>query len=210
MTQDELLRRVVETLERLHLPYLVTGSIATILYGEPRFTNDIDVVVQLPVEAVEAFTAAFPEGEFYLDAERIRSAIAHRGQFNVIHPASGLKVDVMIPAMDAFDRSRFARARRVHPAEGLAAEFAAPEDVIVKKLQYYAAGGSEKHLRDIAGVVRISAADVDRDYVAGWAERLGVLDIWNGFSNRSRAPARWGGSDLMPEPALIGDSTRSE
>jgi len=179
MTQDELLRRVVETLERLHLPYLVTGSIATILYGEPRFTNDIDIVVQLPAEAVETFSAAFPEGEFYLDAERIRSAIAYRGQFNVIHPASGLKVDVMIPAMDAFDRSRFARARRVHPADGLAAEFAAPEDVIVKKLEYYAAGGSEKHLRDIAGVLRISGTEVDRDYVATWAERLGVLDGWD-------------------------------
>jgi hypothetical protein len=157
----------------------VTGSIATILYGEPRFTNDIDVVVQLPPEAVEAFCAAFPQGEFYLDAERILSAIARRGQFNVIHPASGLKVEVIIPAMDAFDRSRFTRVRRVHPAAGLAADFAAPEDVILKKLQYYAAGGSDKHLRDVAGVLRISGTDVDRDYVATWAERLGVLDAWH-------------------------------
>lgn len=178
MEQDELLGRVVETLERLQLPYLVTGSIATILYGEPRFTNDIDVVVQLPLEAAGALVDAFPAPEFYADVQQVREAIARHGQFNVIHPASGLKVDFVIPAMDAFDRSRFARTRRVTPAAGLEADFAAPEDVIVKKLQYYVEGGSEKHLRDIAGILRISPDEVDRDYVADWAERLGLSEIW--------------------------------
>lgn len=178
MTQDELLRFVVETLERLKLPYLVTGSIATILYGEPRFTNDIDVVVQLPAERIDALVAAFPPHVFYLDAERVRDAVARCSQFNVLHPASGLKVDVMIPAMDDFDRSRFARVRRVRPAEALEADFAAPEDVIVKKLEYYASGGSDKHLRDVAGVLRISASEIDLGYVAAWAERLGVSEVW--------------------------------
>jgi hypothetical protein len=134
--------------------------------------------VQLPDDRAEALVAAFPDGEFYVDLEGVRAAIAHRGQFNILHPASGLKVDVMIPAMDDFDRSRFARARRVHAAPDLEVEFAAPEDVIVKKLQYYAEGGSEKHLRDVAGVLRVSGDDVDRDYVAEWAQRLGVLDAW--------------------------------
>jgi hypothetical protein len=178
MEQGELLRRVVETLERLRLNYLVTGSIATTLYGEPRFTNDIDVVVQLPLERAEDWVQAFPADDFYVDAEQVRLAIARRGQFNIIHPASGLKVDVMIPAMDEFDRSRFARARRVRPADDFEADFAAPEDVIVKKLLYYSEGGSEKHLRDIGGVLRISASDVDRDYIATWAQRLGVLEVW--------------------------------
>jgi hypothetical protein len=182
MEQDELLRRVIETLERLRLPYLVTGSIATILYGEPRFTNDIDVVVQLPPRAVAALVEAFPAPEFYADVEQISDAIARRSQFNVIHPASGLKVDFLIPAMDAFDRSRFARARRVRPALELEASFAAPEDVILKKLQYYAEGGSEKHLRDIAGILRISPAEVDRGYVADWAKRLGLSEVWEAVS----------------------------
>lgn len=178
MEQDELLRRVVDALERLDLTYLVTGSIATIFYGEPRFTNDVDVVVQLPAQRVGDLVALFPANEFCVDAESARRAIARRGQFNVIHPASGLKVDVVIPAMDDFDRSRFARVRRVRAAVDLEANFAAPEDVIVKKLQYYAEAGSEKHLRDIAGVLRVGADEVDRDYVATWAERLGVLDVW--------------------------------
>jgi len=179
MEQDELLRRIVETLESLDLPYLITGSIATILYGEPRFTNDIDVVVQLPAERINALVEAFPGDEFYLDPERIRKAVAAKSQFNILHPASGLKIDFIIPAMDAFDRSRFSRASRVHPADDYEATFASPEDVIVKKMQFYSAGGSDRHLRDIAGVLRISSAEIDRDYVTEWADRLGLREIWD-------------------------------
>jgi len=179
MEQDELLQRTVETLERLNLTYLVTGSMATILYGEPRFTNDIDIVVQLSAKRIGDFVQAFPSDEFYLDDELIRQAVESRGQFNVLHPASGLKIDVIIPEMDDFDRSRFTRARRVRPANDYEATFASAEDVIVKKLQFHAEGGSDKHLRDIASVLRISGADLDRDYVTEWADRLGVREIWD-------------------------------
>jgi len=179
MEQDELLRRAVETLDRLNLTYLVTGSMASILYGEPRFTNDIDIVVQLSPNRVGDFVRAFPSDEFYLDDEQIRQAVESRGQFNVIHPASGLKIDVIIPEMDEFDRSRFARARRVRPASDYEATFASAEDVIVKKLQFHAEGGSDKHLRDIASILRISRSEVDRDYVAEWADRLGLREIWD-------------------------------
>jgi len=179
MEPDELLRRVVETLERLDLPYLITGSVATILYGEPRFTNDIDVVVRLSPNRIDDLVEAFPGDEFYLDAERIRQAVASKSQFSIIHPSSGLKIDMIIPAMDDFDRSRFARATHVRPAEDYEATFASAEDVIVKKLQFYAEGGSDKHLRDIASVLRISASDVDRDYVTRWADRLGLRKIWD-------------------------------
>jgi len=179
MEQDELLQRTVETLDRLNLTYLVTGSMATILYGEPRFTNDIDIVVQLSLNRIGDFVRAFPSDEFYLDDERIRQAVESRGQFNVLHPASGLKIDVIIPEMDEFDRSRFTRARRVRPANDYEATFASAEDVIVKKLQFHAEGGSDKHLRDIASVLRISGADLDRDYVTEWADRLGLREIWD-------------------------------
>ena len=111
--------------------------------------------------------------------ELLRQAVAAKSQFNILHPASGLKIDVMIPAMDAFDRSRFSRAARVHPADDYEATFASPEDVIVKKMQFYSEGGSDKHLRDIAGVLRISSADIDREYVTEWADRLGLREIWD-------------------------------
>jgi len=177
--QDELLRRIVTTCDELELPYLITGSIATIFYGEPRFTNDIDVVVELPRLKVEAFVASFPSPEFYLSEERVLEAVEEKSQFNVIHPASGLKVDVMIPRGDAFDQSRFARGRALHPAPDLEATFASPEDVIIKKLEYYGQGGSDRHLRDIAGVLQLGGAEIDRNYIRGWADRLGLAEIWD-------------------------------
>ena len=179
MDQDELLRHIVATCDKLGLRYLVTGSIATIFYGEPRFTNDIDVVIDLSDQQVGGFLEAFPSPEFYLSEEKMRDAIESRSQFNIIHPASGLKVDVMIPAGDSFDRSRFSRGRLVHPAPDYRAVFASPEDVIIKKLVYYRNGGSDRHLRDIAGVLELEGPGLDREYIRRWAERLGLGSLWD-------------------------------
>lgn len=184
MEPFELLRVVVTEFEKLGLPYLVTGSIATILYGEPRFTNDIDIVVDLPPDKIPALCKALPASEFYLSEDAVRQAVANRGQFNIIHPASGLKVDVIIPQESDFNRSRFARAQRVSPSSEYSAMFASVEDVIIKKMEYYREGGAEKHLRDITGVLKVSGQRVDRDYVDGWAARLGLLDIWRAVLNR--------------------------
>lgn len=178
MDPSELLRRVTEVLEGLGLPYFVTGSTATIYYGEPRFTNDIDVVVQLPPERIAELCAAFPETDFYLSEEAVRRAVGRHGQFNLIHPASGLKVDVMVPAPTAFNRSRFERRARLRIGPDREAAFASPEDVILKKLEYFLAGGSDKHLRDITGVLRISGDRIDRAYIGEWAARLGLTEVW--------------------------------
>jgi hypothetical protein len=184
--QAELLRSFVDILEKLRLQYLVTGSMATILYGEPRFTNDIDIVVQLNEEQVDALAACLPEGDYFVSRESMLRAVRNHRQFNVIHPASGLKVDVIVPAMDALDRSRFARARQVQPEPGRTAVFASPEDVILKKLQFHAAGGSERHLRDIAGVLKISGTELDLGYIERWVEELGLSENWR----QARAAAR--------------------
>jgi hypothetical protein len=185
VTQDELLRFAVEALERLRLPYLVTGSVATVFYGEPRFTNDVDIVVDLPLARAGELCRAFPAGEFYVDPESARAAIRRRGQFNVIHPTSGLKIDLIVAPRDAFDRSRFERARRVHPAPDYDAAFASPEDVIVKKMAAFREGGSDKHLRDVAGVLRVSGERLDRSYIAEWAARLGLMDVWKAVLERA-------------------------
>lgn len=184
MEQSELLRHVVGVLEKLGLRYLVTGSVVTIFFGEPRVTNDIDIVVDLPEERIKAFFEEFPEDEFYLSEVAIREAVKASGQFNIIHPASGLKVDVMIPQDTPFDRSRFARSIRVKPAEDFDASFSSIEDVIIKKMEYYREGGAEKHLRDITGVLKVSGQCVDREYVHDWAARLGLLDIWRAVQGR--------------------------
>ena len=105
----DLLRRVVQVFERLEIPYLVTGSVASMAYGEPRLTNDIDVVAGVREDHIPGLLAAFPSEEFYISREMIQDAIRRRSQFNIIHPASGFKVDVIIRRETPFDRSRFDR-----------------------------------------------------------------------------------------------------
>jgi hypothetical protein len=175
---DELLRLAVRVLEGLGLDYLVTGSIATVFYGEPRFTNDIDIVVDLPQARVSDLCRAFPAPEFYVDEEAAGDAVRRCSQFNVVHPKSSLKLDIVVPDPSEFNRSRFARATRVHPAPDYAANFASLEDVILKKMDFYSRGGSDKHLRDIAGVLRVSGERLDVLYVEAWSRRLGLTDLW--------------------------------
>jgi len=107
MDLSELLERVTRALEELSIPYLVTGSVATIAYGEPRFTNDVDVVVRLPLNAIEHVLAAFPEEEFHLSRKALRDAVLRSTQFNILHPPSGLKIDVIVADDSEFNSSRF-------------------------------------------------------------------------------------------------------
>jgi hypothetical protein len=174
----ELLQRIVETLDRLDISYLVTGSVAAMVYGEPRLTNDIDIVAAIEETHIAGLLEAFPSTEFYISEETIREAIRRRTQFNIIHPSSGLKVDVILQKGTPFDESRFGRIRRIKPAETYTASFAAPEDIIIMKMQYYLEGGSEKHLRDITGILKVSRDEVDTAYIADWSQRLGLTDIW--------------------------------
>jgi len=153
-------------------------------YGEPRLTNDIDIVAAIEESDIADLLKAFPSDDFYINEETAKEAILHDGQFNIIHPVSGLKVDIIIKQDTPFDSSRFSRVRRIYPAETYQANFAAPEDVIIKKMEYYKAGGSEKHLRDIAGILKISGQMVDRGYIVKWVRHLGLTDIWDAIERR--------------------------
>ena len=179
MEQFDLLRYATGVLETMRLRYFVTGSTATIVYGEVRFTNDIDIVVDLPEGKAVNFCRQFPSGQFNVSPEAALDAVRTRGQFNIIHPESGLKIDVIIPVENSFNDSRFARARRIEAGNNLDVFFASPEDAIIKKLEYYQMGGSEKHLRDIAGILKINQSRLDLEYINKWASALGVAEVWD-------------------------------
>lgn len=178
MEQSDLLRFTVTAIEKLGLHYFVTGSTATIFYGEPRFTNDIDIVVDLPAGRVAAFCGCFPAEDFYVSEEAALAAVKSKGQFNIIHPASGFKVDVIVPEASEFNESRFIRVRRINAADNFDANFASPEDAILKKMDYYQQGGSEKHLRDITGILASGRQAIDERYIGTWSQKLGLIDIW--------------------------------
>jgi hypothetical protein len=149
MEQDELLRHAARCFDKHGIRYIVTGAVAAIAYGEPRLTNDIDIVADLDEGKIAQLKWCYPADEFYVDEESARRAVRARSQFNIIHPGSGLKIDIMITQGDEFDQSRFRRARRLKPLEDIEVDFASPEDVILKKLDFYRQGRSDKHLRDI-------------------------------------------------------------
>lgn len=184
MEQHELLLFLVNCLEKLKIPYLITGSIASMAYGEPRFTNDIDIVADLKHSQVDEFKSCFPETDFYLEVDSIKKALNRHQQFNIIHPSSGLKVDVIVSQMDDFDRMRFSRIKKIKISELKSANFASPEDVILKKMEYYQKGGSDKHLRDITSMLKISGQDIDRTYISAWAEKLDLLKIWESIQKK--------------------------
>ena len=184
MEQSELLRYVARVLEEMGIPYFVTGSTATIYYGEPRFTNDIDLVVDLSESQVIEFCRRFPHEEFYLSETAASDAVRRKTQFNILHPASGLKVDVIVPQLTPFNQSRFARSRRLPTGNDFDAFFASPEDVIIKKMEYYQEGGSEKHLRDILGVLKTTRDQIDLEYIEKWTKDLGLQDIWRSIRKR--------------------------
>jgi hypothetical protein len=181
MEQSEFLRTAVETLESLAIPYAIVGSWGSGVYGEARFTRDIDMVMDLPLADVSRFCAAFPASDFYLSEDAVRSAIRDRSQFNLLHPASGNKIDFMLTRPNTWDDEQFRRRRRIEFPQGansFHAFVAAPEGVILGKLWYYSQGGGERHLRDIDGVLRVTGADVDRSEVERWAAKLGCREVW--------------------------------
>lgn len=184
MDQAELLRRVIDVLEEQGITYLLVGSLASGVYGEPRLTHDIDIVVELRPEQVDALCAAFPQPHFCTSRDAAREAVATGGQFNVIHPASGNKIDFMMARHDPWGRSQIERRRQELILPDRTGYTATPEDLIVAKLWYYQEGGSQKHLRDIAAMMQVSGDEIDVAYIQHWARQLGLMGDWKAVLER--------------------------
>lgn len=172
--------KVTRVLEELEIPYFISGSLASTLHGMVRTTLDADIVAEITLEQVQPFVSALRE-EFYLDEAMIADAIRHHSSFNLVHLSTMFKVDVFVPQPRPFLQSQLARAQRLplSPEEDLAARFASPEDTILSKLEWYRLGGevSERQWRDILGVLKNRAGDLDVDYLRQWASALHVEDL---------------------------------
>jgi hypothetical protein len=184
VTQSDFLKTVIATLEAQGINYMIVGSIASASFGEARFTNDIDIVVELNEELAGQLCDAFPTDSFYVSRQAAQEAVRLRRQFNVIHPASGNKVDFMIARLDPWGRMQLARRRRRHILPDCLAYAASPEDIILAKMIYYREGSSEKHTRDITGMLKVSGDEIDRAYISEWAERLDLGEIWKSILRR--------------------------
>ena len=184
----ELLDIIAAVCIKLRLAYYITGSVASSYYGEYRSTQDVDVVIELPSWHVGAFCDAFPDSDWYVSREAAMEAARGPGMFNIVHPESGLKIDVMVFKDTPFDESRLNRAKMVRPEGGGPVMMAAAEDIILKKLEFYKEGGSDKHTRDIASMFRVSGEQIDVAYIERWVPRIGVTREWAMMKERLGMP----------------------
>lgn len=179
MSQSELLKRVVATLDTAKIGYMITGSVVSSLQGEPRSTHDIDIVLVIRPEQIAAISRAFPPPGYYVDADAIQDAIRQKASFNLIDMQSGYKVDFWLLTDTEFDRIRF--ARRIHETiDGSLMAISSPEDTILMKLNWARlSGGSEKQFTDALRVFELQHARLDQNYLASWARRLDVTELWD-------------------------------
>jgi hypothetical protein len=178
MPAPDPLAPFLEPLERLALPYCITGSVAASVYGEPRLTADIDVVLLLDARNIAALRAAFPDAAYYVPPDetlRLEIARSSRGMFNLIHHSSQFKADVYLAGRDPLHAWALEHRRRIS-LEGGGAWIAPPEYVILRKLEYLREGGSDKHVRDVRFI--LAATAIDRAFVESEVVRLGVHLQW--------------------------------
>jgi hypothetical protein len=176
----DLFARLLHPLQRAGIPYMVTGGLAAIIYGDPRLTNDVDVVVQLNPDDAERLAAAFAAPGWYVPpVEVIReeaARVAH-GHFNLLELDTSLRADVYCLGADPLGTWAMAHRQRIELSGGPV--WIAPiEYVILQKLRYFREGGGDRHLRDIAAIRRISGALIDQPTLDAWVHRLGLTREW--------------------------------
>lgn len=180
--ESQRLLRFLRLLEQIPIEYMVTGSIAAIVYGKPRLTHDIDVVVVLFQSKLKEFIQCFDTDEFYcppLEAIRQEIQRGDQGHMNIIDQISGLKIDLYPFEKDPLVQWGFEYRKRIEilPKEGV--WVAPPEYVILKKLIYHKEGGSEKHLEDIRAMLEISGNAIDKKTILTWAKKLQLEAEWS-------------------------------
>ena len=169
----------VRRLELVGAPYMVTGATAAIIYGQPRVTNDLDVVLSLNDAGRTVLLATFSESQFYVPPEsviRAEQARSHRGHFNLIHHESGYKADVYLTGSDPLHAWAMERRRRVQWSDDLELWVAPPEYVVLRKMEFFREGGSAKHPADIRAIREVSG--VDEAALMPWIEQLGLQEVW--------------------------------
>jgi len=171
---------VTRTLEQIGIPYAVGGSLASSLHGVMRSTLDVDIVADMTLEHIPPLVAALSK-EFYADDEMMRDAIEHHSSFNLIHYETAFKVDIFIRKARPFDQMQLERRETsiiaTDPEQSV--YVVSPEDIILAKLEWYRLGGevSDRQWRDILGVLKTRAGELDLSYLRKWANELNVSDL---------------------------------
>lgn len=167
-------------LEGLGARYLIGGSLASIAWGEPRFTQDVDFVAALEARHVEGLLEQLGD-RWYADEVMIREAIERRSSFNLIRLDGMVKVDVFVPPEGGLHASKWERARvaKLTAGDGPELRITSPEDIVLQKLDWFRAGDcvSEQQWRDVTSLLRIRAGQLDDGYLDEWAGKMNLADL---------------------------------
>jgi hypothetical protein len=181
MQEPNLYHIFVSRLNSLSVDYMVTGAAASIIYGEPRLTNDIDLVIALKSADIEKFFNEFPSDKFYcppIDVIVLEVNRTQRGHFNLIHHGTGFKADMYTSGRDELNHWGL-RNRKLLEYEADELWLAPIEYVILRKLDYYREGKSEKHLRDISGMLAVSHDRIDFAMLSERIKKMDLDDVWS-------------------------------
>ncbi len=171
---------VVETLDKLKIPYFIGGSLATAVHGVARATLDVDLVADIQSHQIQSLITSLGDA-FFADDQMIQNSVSKGMCFNIIHKETMFKVDIFPSKTRAFDRSQFERrvAYTLSDESKHKAYFASPEDNILSKLEWYRMGGevSDRQWQDVLNVLKIQGDGIDKAYLDIWADELGVSDL---------------------------------
>lgn len=182
MPEADLIHIFIDPLEREKIDYMITGSVASIVYGEPRLTNDIDLVLNFKREDVDPFMQNFPLSHFYCPPKEtilIECGRRTRAHFNLIHHESGLKADCYLMGQDTLHLWGMKNRRRIEIEPERSIWLAPPEYVILRKLEFFKEGGSSKHLEDIHKMLLILGDTIDQKFLAEKIGQMGLGPEWD-------------------------------
>jgi hypothetical protein len=175
---EKVFREVQLALEAAGIPYMVTGSFASSIHGEPRASKDIDIVIAPTREQLIDFVGRFPDDRYYADEEDALESFARGTMFNIIDFASGWKIDLIFLRERPFSQTEFAR-RKQEDLAGLRLSVATAEDILIAKLEWAKIAESQRQLQDAAAIVRVRGDLLDRAYVERWVQELGLDEQWS-------------------------------
>lgn len=179
----EFVKQVIEALEEAAVEYMIGGALAVWAWGEPRSTMDLDLVVDLPFEAISALSRELKSRGMWIPEDIIlNNLLEDRADLaiNAIHPTSGLKAELFpLREGDTLRRSAFERRRLVNLGPEIGEVYVhSPEDLIIYKMLYFSLSQQTKHPRDILSILSSRRSELDLKYIQFWVNRLGLSSIW--------------------------------
>lgn len=177
MSQLELLRETITLLEKENIDYMLVGSFVSSLYGEPRSTQDIDIIISINRDHINKLIKNFAPPRYYIDEEQIHLAIQYEKMFNLLDTEEGDKIDFYIQKNESYEKEKFNR-RKKESFLGMEVYVLSPEDLILSKLIWSKKSGySEKQLNDVLGVLRVQKNSLDFPYIQRKLDELSLTEF---------------------------------